>query len=113
MNGTSWKIWIDTGGTFTDCIAVDPSGHARNLKVLSSGILRSRIKGTAGTKVRIDLPLSLAVDFFKGFKIKVGEEIRTVVYFSPSLNEITVDRSFRHVDAEGIAEIYTGEEVPI
>jgi 5-oxoprolinase (ATP-hydrolysing) len=113
MNVTSWKIWIDTGGTFTDCIAVDPSGHSRNLKVLSSGILRLRIKGTIGTKVRIDMPLSLATDFFKGFKIRVGKEIRTVVHFSPSLNELTVDRTFRHIDAQSIAEIYTGEEVPI
>lgn len=113
MNGTSWKIWIDTGGTFTDCIAVDPSGHSRNLKVLSSGILRVRIKGAIGAKVRIGLPLSLVADALRGFKIKVGQEIRTVVHFSPSLNEVTVDRGFRHLAAESIAEIYTGEEVPI
>ncbi|HEY5915859.1 MAG TPA: hydantoinase/oxoprolinase N-terminal domain-containing protein, partial [Chryseolinea sp.] len=113
MNGTSWKIWIDTGGTFTDCIAVDPSGHSRNLKVLSSGILRIRIKRTIGKNVRIDLPLSFASDFFRGFSIKVGQEIGTVIHFNPSLNEVTVDRRFRHIDADSIAEIYTGEEVPV
>ncbi len=24
-----WQIWIDTGGTFTDCIALDPDGETR------------------------------------------------------------------------------------
>ena len=23
-----WRIWVDTGGTFTDCLAVDPEGRA-------------------------------------------------------------------------------------
>ena len=34
-----WKFSIDTGGTFTDCIGVDPEGNVLTLKVLSSGIL--------------------------------------------------------------------------
>ncbi|WP_372638624.1 hydantoinase/oxoprolinase N-terminal domain-containing protein, partial [Fodinibius sp.] len=36
----SWQIWIDTGGTFTDCIAVDPEGDRKKVKVLSSSSLR-------------------------------------------------------------------------
>jgi len=38
-----WHIHIDTGGTFTDCIAEDPEGHTRRTKVLSSGVLRGRM----------------------------------------------------------------------
>ena len=38
-----WQIWIDTGGTFTDCIAEDPDGVVHTCKVLSSGALRDRI----------------------------------------------------------------------
>jgi 5-oxoprolinase (ATP-hydrolysing) len=109
----SWKIWIDTGGTFTDCIAVDPTGYSRNLKVLSSGVLRVRVKAAIGTKISIDLPLSIAGNFLKGFRIKIGQEIRTVVDFSSALNELTVDRRFNRAPAENIAEIYTGEEVPV
>ncbi len=37
------KVWIDTGGTFTDCIAVFPDGSEQNIKVLSSGNLRGKI----------------------------------------------------------------------
>lgn len=38
-----WKIWIDTGGTFTDCIAMAPTGEIRRCKVLSSACLRGRL----------------------------------------------------------------------
>ena len=32
---TGWKFWIDRGGTFTDIVAVDPSGRLRIKKLLS------------------------------------------------------------------------------
>ena len=38
-----WHIDIDTGGTFTDCVAHAPQGETHRLKVLSSGSLRGRI----------------------------------------------------------------------
>jgi 5-oxoprolinase (ATP-hydrolysing) len=31
-----WQFWIDRGGTFTDCIGLDPDGAAHVAKVLSS-----------------------------------------------------------------------------
>jgi len=40
-----WKIWIDTGGTFTDCLGVDPRGRLGRVKVLSSSALRGRVVG--------------------------------------------------------------------
>jgi len=39
-----WKIWIDTGGTFTDCLATGPNGNEIRLKVLSHGVLRGNIR---------------------------------------------------------------------
>jgi 5-oxoprolinase (ATP-hydrolysing) len=113
MISTSWKIWVDTGGTFTDCIAVDPFGNPRNLKVLSSGILRVRLKAVVGKKISIVLPVALSANFLTGFRIKVGREIRTVVDFSPALKELTLDRRFHDTQFENVAEIYTGEEVPV
>ncbi len=38
-----WRIWIDTGGTFTDCIAFSPDQQIKRAKVLSSGHLRGTI----------------------------------------------------------------------
>ena len=39
----SWQIRVDTGGTFTDCLAIDPQGRLHRAKVLSSSTLRGRI----------------------------------------------------------------------
>ncbi len=38
-----WRFWIDTGGTFTDCLAETPQGEPRRLKVLSSGAVRGDV----------------------------------------------------------------------
>ncbi len=40
-----WRIWIDTGGTFTDCLGIDPRGRLGRVKVLSSSALRGRVVG--------------------------------------------------------------------
>lgn len=42
------KIWIDTGGTFTDCIAVSADGKEQYIKVLSNGSLRGKITEQVG-----------------------------------------------------------------
>lgn len=39
-----WQFWIDVGGTFTDCIGVDPLGKKHFAKVLSSGKLHGALK---------------------------------------------------------------------
>ena len=33
----TWHIWVDTGGTFTDCLARNPDGRIERFKTLSSG----------------------------------------------------------------------------
>lgn len=38
-----WRIAIDTGGTFTDCIGRDGNGRVYRQKVLSSSQLRGRV----------------------------------------------------------------------
>ncbi len=45
MSDPPWRLWVDSGGTFTDCIAIGPDGEASRLKVLSSGHLRARVSG--------------------------------------------------------------------
>ncbi|MCH8979006.1 MAG: hydantoinase B/oxoprolinase family protein, partial [Armatimonadetes bacterium] len=39
----NWRLFVDTGGTFTDCLAVAPDGRRLRCKVLSSGALRGRV----------------------------------------------------------------------
>lgn len=38
-----WRLFVDTGGTFTDCLAIAPDGSSRRAKVLSSSALRGRV----------------------------------------------------------------------
>ncbi len=45
-----WQIWIDTGGTFTDCLALHPSGVLKRTKVLSSSFLRGQIIEKTGPR---------------------------------------------------------------
>ena len=47
-----WRIRIDTGGTFTDCLGLPPDASTpRRVKVLSSGRVRARFDG-----IRLDGP---------------------------------------------------------
>ena len=39
-----WRLRIDTGGTFTDALGVDPQGRLHRTKVLSSSALRGRLR---------------------------------------------------------------------
>jgi 5-oxoprolinase (ATP-hydrolysing) len=41
--GARWRFWVDTGGTFTDCLALDPEDRLHRAKVLSSSVLRARV----------------------------------------------------------------------
>ena len=38
-----WNVWIDTGGTFTDCVALSPEGIYLRSKVLSNSTLRGKV----------------------------------------------------------------------
>ena len=71
MNG-KWQIWIDTGGTFTDCIAINPNGKRVTLKVLSSGRLRGRLIEKTGAGIyRFDHKWKVSQDIFHqyGFQL--------------------------------------------
>jgi 5-oxoprolinase (ATP-hydrolysing) len=47
----TWQVWADTGGTFTDCLALSPAGEMRRAKVLSSGCLRATVVARFGARV--------------------------------------------------------------
>ncbi len=54
-----WQLWVDTGGTFTDALAISPEGALSRAKVLSSSALRGRLAaaGEADGRVEVaDLP---------------------------------------------------------
>jgi len=75
-----WRIAADTGGTFTDCHALDPQGRESRCKVLSTGHLRAvAASGTEAVFKLSGLP-PLPAGLLKGFQINaVGTaDIRTI-----------------------------------
>ena len=75
MTDRRWSIWIDTGGTFTDCLALPPDGELaglRRAKVLSTGALRGRVVEVLDSKrLLIAVNWEACDDFVRGFGLRV------------------------------------------
>ena len=63
-----WQLWIDTGGTFTDCVAIDPEGSSRCVKVLSSGAVRATVVSNGARGPRLETRFDLPDGFFAGYR---------------------------------------------
>jgi len=67
-----FRLYVDTGGTFTDCLAVDPDGSERRAKVLSSAALRGRVVEVLGAaRLRIEASWSGPDQFVRGFGFRM------------------------------------------
>jgi 5-oxoprolinase (ATP-hydrolysing) len=70
----SCSFFVDTGGTFTDCLALDPNGTIHRAKVLSRGSLSARIASIeSGNCLRLDGSPDWPDAFPVGFRL-VGED---------------------------------------
>jgi 5-oxoprolinase (ATP-hydrolysing) len=115
---TTWKVWIDTGGTFTDCIALDESNELHRAKVLSSGALRGAIvERLSPTRLRVDVTWRCPRDFVKGFELVALETNQTVARverYDAAGATIDVDAPLPDSLAAGAAfEVRSSEEAPI
>ena len=71
QNG-EYKIFVDTGGTFTDCIGVDSRGKQKRLKVLSNSSLRGTItRVISAVEFEIHESWNLPRDLVKGFSFRI------------------------------------------
>ncbi|MEM9408112.1 MAG: hydantoinase/oxoprolinase N-terminal domain-containing protein, partial [Acidobacteriota bacterium] len=103
-----WRLWIDTGGTFTDCFATDPAGELSRLKVLSSSRLRGRRRGGTGREVVLPLAVSGDDDLFRGYVVaEIGSSDGVRVTASHG-ELLTLERD---LDAEEL-ELVSPEEAP-
>jgi 5-oxoprolinase (ATP-hydrolysing) len=110
-----WKIWIDTGGTFTDCLSIDPENNLYRLKLLSSGKLRGTIKSCTGSVLVVSVSWPATDDIFEGYKIKIKgirHKVFTVVDSDLSSGKISIDQAPGELDDREF-ELYSGEEAPI
>lgn len=116
MNKAPWRIWIDTGGTFTDCLAVGPEGSLHRAKVLSTSAVRGRIAEPAGeATVRLSTGWRVPVDFFRGFTFILLEtgESATVAGYDPAGRVLHLNRSVLGVSGGATFELRSPEEAPI
>lgn len=69
----AWRIAVDTGGTFTDCLAIDPRGELHRVKLLSSGALRMVIEEQPSLSAAVLAGTETFVDgFFEGWTMAIG-----------------------------------------
>ena len=72
-NKIKWNIGVDTGGTFTDCVARHIDGRIARAKVLSTSAFRGVVRGGSEHSLVVeftnDLLLKNIAEFFSGFVI--------------------------------------------
>lgn len=115
MSDVYWKLWIDTGGTFTDCIAVDPSGHIHRIKVLSKGCLRGRILRKINPHVyHFEANWNYAPSLLEGYTFKVPENREKSKLVAINFKDHTLVIEDNRSSLTGYDfEISTGEEAPV
>jgi 5-oxoprolinase (ATP-hydrolysing) len=118
MNSIPWKIWVDTGGTFTDCIAHAPDGVVKRLKVLSSGVLKGKIIDWLDPNTLfVQLNWPVQSDIFRDFYITVLPDPKNKFRIAST----EIDRSIIHLQDPvppsirkgALFEITSDEEVPV
>lgn len=122
---STWQIAADTGGTFTDCHAVAPDGTERRVKVLSSGRLRTIVRGYSidGESIALEDKWSMPEDFFRGFSLRVvgvrneNADMDFEIMASKSSREgllITCGDTHAHIFLAGtLVELFTEEAAPV
>ncbi|MEM9819495.1 MAG: hydantoinase B/oxoprolinase family protein [Bacteroidota bacterium] len=111
-----WQVWIDTGGTFTDCIAKDPTGKWHRQKVLSSAGLRGTLtQQLSPYRFRFTSVWSGTMNLFRGYTLRLLKTEGQVakiksMYFAKGILE--TDRPLDLGETSAF-EISGGEEAPI
>ncbi len=110
----NWSIHIDTGGTFTDCIATDPEGRFQRMKILSNSSLRGQlISSTGNCTYQLNVKLPVSQDIFEGYHFKFldGEKGIEIISLDPATGILTTKYPLER--SSGPFEIVSPEEVPL
>jgi 5-oxoprolinase (ATP-hydrolysing) len=113
-----WRLWVDTGGTFTDCLGRDPEGRLHRAKVLSNGALRARVHSRpAPRRLRLEGGWTVPDDFFRGATLRfLGDDTTLGVVASAGREgALELDRPIAADEAlpGRPLELRTSEEAPI
>jgi len=113
---TRWQIWIDTGGTFTDAVALTPNGLSQRVKVLSRGCLRGRLlERLASGRYRMQQRWGISTSIFKGYSFYALADAgitATVLSADPATGILELDRDLP-LPSPIDFEISAGEVAPV
>ncbi len=119
----TWRIWIDTGGTFTDAVALDPQDNLHTAKILSNSSLRGTIISQPQPQdIEIEAPWlndqelnPLPTDFFTNarFRLHADPNSCKITKFAASSRQITLDRPISLKAQRTPFEIQFDEEAPV
>ncbi|MDX8340963.1 hydantoinase B/oxoprolinase family protein [Draconibacterium sp. IB214405] len=118
MANKYFQLFVDTGGTFTDCIGIDESGQEYRQKVLSSSNLRSTIqKVISANQCVIADTWNLHRDIFKDFSFRLLQQNSaesTVVSFDVQNKILELDTACLTPEMGGSNfELTSHEEAPV
>ncbi|MEA1886613.1 MAG: hydantoinase B/oxoprolinase family protein [Bacteroidota bacterium] len=118
MHNAEYKIFVDTGGTFTDCMSIDPSGKQKRLKVLSNSSLRGTITDViSDVEFKIHEGWNLSRDLIKGFSFRIlPEPYSDILVESYDINTSTIKLNRPLSEPKPVScsfEISSNEEAPI
>ncbi len=101
------RIRVETGGTFTDCLALHPDGSVTHAKVLSSGRLRARVRQVQASELTVDASIRNAAGLLAGCRLlRAGSPIATIIS-DHAVDDATVLRCDRPI------ELHPGDSVEI
>jgi 5-oxoprolinase (ATP-hydrolysing) len=112
----TWQIWIDTGGTFTDCLALDPAGTLRRAKVLSSSALRGVIRSVDAPDVlTIGEEWGAAPGVVDGLKLRLlaMDSATRIRSYDPAAGTVRLDGPLSGAEPGAAVEVRSAEEAPI
>jgi len=119
MKNRNFQLFVDTGGTFTDCIGIDQHGKQYRRKVLSNSSLRGTIeKAVSATTFKIKESWNLGKDIISGFSfrlLKDGYSDYQIVKYDIHSGLLHLNREFQHPESIERCnfEITSHEEAPV
>ena len=112
-----WQVWVDTGGTFTDCVAVDPQSRIHRAKVLSSSALRGKVRNVIDTRsIAVTEKWEVPRDFIRGFRFKVlgiEHETLTVTRYLPGESIVLDGPVPENIPGLAAFEVHSQEDAPV
>lgn len=108
-----WRVSADTGGTFTDCLLEHEDGRQRRGKVLSSGRLRTVVRGLRSPDTLEIEPFPLAGGVWaQGRPLWIsGRPAGTVKDLSGDV--LQLESPLPHVSPDSVLEVDSGWEAPV